>query len=218
MISDREKMLEDVLVRLLQPIQKIPFEIVIKSIYDSEVYRFNKEEPAMAEILRGLVDAMNVTMKNVRETPIVSRRPNEVGNYMEAPVLSALREQGFNADKPKTRSGNYKQAGYPDLVVKTDIERIYIEVKTYNKRNAETTQRSFYFSPSDDPKVHENGWHVLAGFEMQSAEQKYWPVGFKLMDLYGLSCDLKSEFLSDNSRLYESGRVLARERWRETWP
>ena len=213
MTSDREKMLEDILARLLRPFRGVPFEIVVKSIYDSEVYRFDKEEAAMAEILCGLIDAMNATMRKVRKTPIVSRRPNEVGNYMENPVLIALKAQGFDAGKPKTRSGKHKQAGYPDLAMETDIGRIYIEVKTYNKRNVETTQRSFYFSPSDDPKVHKSGWHILAGFEMTSKGQEYWPVGFKLVDLYGLSCDLKSEFLSDNARLYESSRVLAAGRW-----
>ena len=35
--------------------------------------------------------------------------------------------------------------GYPDIVVGTEIGLIFLEVKTYNKKNVNTTQRSFYF-------------------------------------------------------------------------
>ena len=88
---------------------------------------------------------------------------------------------------------------------------VFFEVKTYNKKNANTTQRSFYFSPSSDPKVHSDGYHLAAVFEMKRSGNNYWPSAFKIVDLYGLECDLKSEFNPDNRRLYESDRALAQE-------
>ena len=35
------------------------------------------------------------------------------------------------------------------------------------------------------------------------------PVAFTIADLYGMECDMKAEFNSDNRRMYEPHRVLA---------
>ena len=47
---------------------------------------------------------------------------------------------------------------------------------------------------------------------MERSNDRYWPVAFKIVDLYGLECDLKIEFNSDNRRLYESHRILIQEK------
>ena len=38
---------------------------------------------------------------------------------------------------------------------------------------------------------------------------QFSPTGFKIMDLYGLDCDMKLEFNSDNKRLYQESRLLS---------
>ena len=40
----------------------------------------------------------------------------------------------------------------------------------------------------------------------------YKPVAYEIVDLYGLDCDMKFEFNSDNKRLYEQRRILMKER------
>ena len=87
-----------------------------------------------------------------------------------------------------------------------------LEVKTFAKKNYGTTQRSFYFSPTDDPKVTEDAYHLAVGFEMVRQGNKFTPVGFEISDLYGLLCDLKSEFNSDNRRMVDDSRILVKER------
>lgn len=211
MISDRERKLENQLAQFLRPIRGIFFEIVIRSLYNSEVLKFDLRIEENRRILTRFTEAMRDACEAVQESPIVRQRPNEVGNDMEPFVIEALREKNLSARAPETKSGRGKSTGYPDIIVETEIGPIYLEVKTYNKNNANTTQRSFYFSPSSDPKVHSDGYHLAAAFEMKRSGNEYSPSAFKIVDLYGLECDLKSEFNSDNRRLYEGHRILTQD-------
>ncbi len=211
MINDRERKLENQLAQFLHPIRGVFFEVIIKSLYNSEVLKFDSRVEDNSQILMQFVDAMRSASKAVHRKPIVRSRPNEVGNDMEPYVIEALNARKLNARAPETKSGKGKSTGYPDIVVETEIGTVYLEVKTYNKRNAVTTQRSFYFSPSNDPKVHMDGYHLAVGFEMRRSGNEYWPMAFKIVDLYGLECDLKSESNSDNRRLYKDHQVLISE-------
>jgi hypothetical protein len=87
-----------------------------------------------------------------------------------------------------------------------------LELKSYAAANHGTTQRSFYLSPAEDPKISDDGHHLLVGFEIERNGNFYTPVAFEIVDLYGLDCDMKAEFNSDNKRLYEKHRILAQER------
>lgn len=131
---------------------------------------------------------------------------------MEPFVIRALNARGLAAAAPRTRNGMGKSTGYPDIRIQTGDLPIYLEVKTYAAANHSTTQRSFYLSPADDPKVCEDGYHLLVGFEIERKGDLYAPVAFEVVDLFGLECDMKSEFNSDNRRLYAPDRRLARER------
>ena len=127
-------------------------------------------------------------------------------------MVRALNARGLTAAAPRTRNGLGKSTGYPDIRIQTAGLPIYLEVKTYAAANHATTQRSFYLSPADDPKVYEDGYHLLVGFEIERRGDLYSPVAFEVVDLFGLECDMKSEFNSDNRRLYSPDRLLARER------
>ena len=91
----------------------------------------------------------------------------------------------------------------------------YLECKTYNVENIATTQRSFYFSPSDEFKVIYDAPHFLMSFEIYVAGESgrnhiYKCKHYKILSLESLSLDVKYEFNSDNKRMYsgESGTVI----------
>lgn len=123
-----------------------------------------------------------------------------------------MNDVGLVAAAPKTKDGKGKSTGYPDVRIEAKEGAIYLEVKTYAAKNHKTTQRSFYLSPSESPKVIESAFHLLVGFEIERNGNLYIPVAFEIVDLYGLDCDMKAEFNSDNRRLYENHRILAQER------
>jgi hypothetical protein len=212
MTSEREKQLEDVLVQFLKPIKGIPFEVVIKSLCGTIVEPFDTETAGNKSLLTRLTLAIREACLSVQQSPIKRPRPNEVGNDMEPFVIAALLNQGFDAGSPKSRDGKGKSTGYPDIKINGSELPIYLEVKSYATAKNQTTLRSFYLSPSENPKVSDDGHHLLVGFEMLQNAGQYTPVAFELVDLYGLSCDMKAEFNSDNKRLYQNERVLVRER------
>lgn len=214
MTTDREKRLEAALAQFLQPMKGIPFEVVIRALCGAQVERFDPNVEKNRAALTNIITAMREACRAVQATPIERPRPNEVGNDMEPFVISALNANGMTAAAPKAKSGRGKTTGYPDVKIEFDGGAIYLEVKTYAAANHTTTQRSFYLSPSEDHKVGEDGYHLLVGFEIERSGNLFKPVAFELVDLYGLDCDMKAEFNSDNRRLYEPSRCLAHERVR----
>ena len=212
MPTEREKKLEEALAQFIKPMKGIPFEVIIQSLCGVSVEKFDVSIEANKAVLQTLITAMKEAGKAVQTTPIVRPRPNEVGNDMEPFVIAALKTHGFAAAAPKTKGGLGKSTGYPDVKIITKGLPIYVEVKTYAAANHTTTQRSFYLSPAENPKVFEDGYHLLVGFEMVRKGDSYTPAGFEMVDLYGLDCDMKSEFNSDNRRLYGKERILASER------
>jgi hypothetical protein len=184
----------------------LPFYSVIQHLYGFQVLPL--PEAGRAELLAALRPAFESVCTSVAARPIIRPRPNEVGNDMEPFVRDALNAHGFSARAPRTRSGGGKSTGYPDLDVSWQGTEFYLEIKTYAAKNKVTTQRSFYLSPADDPKVTRDSIHLAVGFEIDRQANSYWPVGFELVDLYDLPCDLKQEYNSDNKRLYEAHRKL----------
>ncbi len=210
-MSEREKKLEEALSQFIKPIKGIPFEVVIKALWDVSVEKFDLSQEKNADILEKIVKAFTNLCKDIQQSPIQNLRINEVGNAIEPFVVKHLKVVGINAESPKTKSGMGKSAGYPDVKITGRVKPIYIEVKTYSStKPRDTSFRSFYLSPSDNPKVIEDAHHILVGFSIEKNGDKYIPIAFEIVDLYGLDCDMKSEFNSDNKRLYEASRSLAK--------
>ncbi len=212
MTRDRSDSLGVALPALRQPLKGIPFEEIVQHLYGRSVEQFDVEVPENTDMLRLLVQAMRRVCSAVQSNPIRRPRPNEVGNDIEPFVIAALRSENLRAVRPKATSGRGKSTGYPDIKIVTSGTPIYLEVKTFARKNHNTTQRSFYFSPTDDPKVTEDAHHLAVGFEIVRSGNEFTPVAFEILDLYGLPCDLKSEFNSDNRRLYDESRVLYEQR------
>jgi len=97
--------------------------------------------------------------------------------------------------------------GYPDIIFWFNGNPYYLECKTYNIENIETTQRSFYFSHSDEFKVIYDTIHFLLSYEIYVEGEKgnkhiYKCKHYKILSIESLSVDVKYEFNSDNKRMY----------------
>lgn len=214
MTTEREKRLEEILCNFLRPMRDIPFELFIQGLFGQRVVKFDKSRAGNLELLDSMKRAMRNACRRIQAHPIVRSRPNEVGNDMEQPAIKELRRVNLDAKRPKTRDDKGHSVGYPDIEIVTDLAEfaVYVEVKTFNKKNKRTTQRAFYLSPSQThAKVTRDAHHILAGFEMERKGDEYRPVAFELVDLYGLSCDVKHEIQSDNRRIYRPERILHEE-------
>jgi len=130
-----------------------------------------------------------------------------VGNDIENYVRNALNSVGLKADVPVGPSGHKKATGYPDILFWYNGNPYYLECKTYNIENIGTTQRSFYFSPSDEFKVIYEAPYFILSFEIYVAGEKgnkhiYKCKHYKILSIESLLLDVKYEFNSDNKRMY----------------
>ena len=208
------RQLEQVIARFLQPLRDIPFPIVIRALYGFEVLSFDQNERRNRELLKMLIQAAEISGRRAHQEGIFARRPNEAGNKVEPYVKEALREIGLNADTPRTRSGRRKTAGYPDLEIRDRWERvIYLDCKTYTARTREQTFRTFYFSPSPDPKITQNAYHLLLTFELREIQRRqrrcFVPVHWEIYTLEDLRGQIKHEFNANNRQLYHPEALLA---------
>jgi len=207
--------LENVIKQMLKPLKGIPFNLVIESMTGQKVISFDLKNSEHKDVLGLLKQAALQTGKAINKTGILRPRPNEVGNDIELFVKNALTDLNLNADVPTVSSGNKKSTGYPDILFWFNRVPYYLECKTYNAENIATTQRSFYFSPSDEFKVIYDAVHFLMSFEIYVAGEKgrnhiYKCKHYKILSLESLSLDVKYEFNSDNKRMYsgEDGTII----------
>ncbi|HLC57227.1 MAG TPA: hypothetical protein VJH95_01505 [Candidatus Nanoarchaeia archaeon] len=211
------KGLEDTIKKFLNPLKAVPFKIAMRAVSGCEVVSFNKNDMKDGELLKDLIKASKIATENANKAGIYTRRPNEVGNHIEPFMIKALNQIGLNADKPKTIEGNKKAVGYPDIFVEDKNKRPnYVECKTYNEKNYQTTQRSFYFSPAkkqEDFKVIHNARHLIVSFKIESAERNgknaFIPVYWKIFSIDNLIGQIKHEFNSSNKQMYKKEALLA---------
>lgn len=159
-------------------------------------------------------EAARAVLNEIAEKPIHAKRINEVGNEVELLVLDALKKAGMNTGRPTPLSGRKKTAGYPDLFASKGDDYYYVEIKTYSPKTLKSSQRTFYISPSEDFKVTRDAYHLLLAFATEEISTGVYSLtGFKLLDLYGLECQLKLEFNASNRDLYDpsSGLIVKEE-------
>lgn len=211
------KELEKTISQFLKPLRNIPFKIAIKAMSGCKVIPFDKNNPDDKQLLKDLIAATRIATKNANEKGIFTRRENEVGNHIEPFMIEALNKIGLTADRPETKEGRKKAVGYPDIFLKDRNGRPnYIECKTYNEKNYQTTQRSFYFSPAErltDFKVIYDARHFVISFKIDRAEREgkkaFVPVQWKIFDTDNLLGQIKHEFNSTNKQMYTPAALLA---------
>jgi len=196
---------ETSLAELTKPARKIPFKTVIHATTGHHVLDFDTNNPAHAELRAKILRAAAVAGERARKNGLAAARPNEAGNHLEPFVRKALAEAGLEARVPLNAAGRAQVAGYPDIEI-TKPMPCYIELKTYNATTANTTQRTFYYSPSETPKVTRDAPHLLLAYELEKTERGgkalFTPRHWKLLTLQDLEVDLKFEFNQSNRGLY----------------
>ena len=170
--NEYTKRLENIIKQMLKPLKDIPFNLIIESMTEKKVISFNFRKKAHKEVLNRLKLAAINAGREINKKGILRTRPNEVGNDIEPYVRKALNDLSLNADIPKTPNGHKKSTGYPDVIFWYKNKPYYLECKTYNIKNIDTTQRSFYFSPSKDFKVIYDAPHLVLSFETYVAGEK----------------------------------------------
>lgn len=193
------KDLENTIKQMLSPLKNLPFKVIIKSISGFSVLSFNKEK----EIINLFEKAFDRAAAEINKKGIISDRPNEVGNYIEPFIQEALVNIGFNADVPADKNGRKKSTGYPDIEIQYNNKFFYLEIKTYNIKNINTTQRSFYFSPSENFKITKDAPHLLISYQMEkNVNGLYYAKHWRFYTLENLMVDLKHEFNQNNRKMY----------------
>jgi len=214
------KQLEQAISKFLEPMREIPFPIAIKALTGFNVLPFDPLVDQNKRLLEQLSQAAQLSGQKAYEDGIFTARPNEAGNHMEPFIVEALRQIGLKADTPISKSGKRKAVGYPDIQME-DIggRTVYLECKTYNTLVKDTSFRSFYFSPSENPKVTRDAFHLITSFELDRAERKgqsaFIPISWQIYTLDKLLIQVKHEFNASNRDLYTKEALLAQGKIRE---
>jgi hypothetical protein len=207
-MKDKEyvRQLEEIIGKFLEPLKEIPFPLAIKALTGFKVLTFEPSVEQNKKLLEQLSKAAQLGGKKAFEDGILTARPNEAGNHIEPFVVNALRYVGLKADKPIAKSGKRKATGYPDIQIEDKWGRtVYLDCKTYSTLTKEQTFRTFYFSPSKDPKITKDAFHLLMSFELDTAERKggraFIPISWQIYTLDKLLIQVKHEFNASNKDL-----------------
>lgn len=188
---------------LVHGMKDVPLPLVIKALSDCEVLPWSGEDAS------GLEAVALTVLRQINEHGIDAPRVNEAGNVVERHVIAALSTHGFAAHRPAGPSGRARAAGYPDLEVTQGERLYYVEVKSFGAATIDSTQRTFYLSPSIDFKVTKDAFHLLIAVELeQTSTNRYHARSARWLDLARLRCDLKHEFNASNRDLYDPSQNL----------
>lgn len=203
--------LESLVKQIIKPLKKIPLNLIVESVFKTKILPFDLTKIENQTLLSDLERVAQIAGNEVNVSGgIKSKRPNEAGNYIEIYVKNALCSVGYQPSTKTTKSGKNRAAGYPDFQFQDKTGRwCFLECKTFNIKNIDTTQRSFFLSPSTDSKVNFDGLHLAISFELAVKNDKFLCQSYKILSLENLTCDLKQEFNSDNKRLYSQDVVVA---------
>jgi len=215
-MNDQEyiRQLEETIKKFLEPLKGIPYPIAIKVLTGCKVLNFDLSDEDNQELLEILKKAVQKAGESAHKEGIRTKRPNEAGNQIEPFVIYALKQVGLQADRPSTKSGKKKVAGYPDIEIIDKKGRvIYLDCKTYSEKSKKQSLRTFYFSPSKDPKITKDGFHLLLSFELKKEKRNegevFVPVSWQLYSLEKLKVQVKHEFNASNQDLYKQEFLLA---------
>jgi len=207
------KTLESTIKKFLEPIKDVSLNVVIKATTGYSIIPFDKNDPDDVLLLSKLTEGLQKATETAFKEGIFTKRPNEVGNQIEPFVRSALNSIGVSAGTPRTRKGDHKAVGYPDLEIHFKDRITYLECKTYNISNADSSLRAFYLQPSENSKITANAHHLMVGFEIESAKRTqkdaFVPIKWRLYSLHHLKVQVKHEFNASNQDLYQSAALIA---------
>jgi len=190
---------------LAQPEKEIPFKEVVEATTHFRVLDFDTNNPAHVELRRKILAGAALAGGRAAKDGLTAERANEAGNRIESYVRAALRDAGLDARVPVNAAGAAQAAGYPDLEIDGPTP-CYLELKTFSAHTASSTQRTFYYSPSERPKITRDALHLLLAFELEKISRDgrtvFVPTRWRLSTLENLAVRLKWEFNQSNRGLY----------------
>jgi hypothetical protein len=207
--------LENIIKQMLKPLKNVPLSLVIEGVSGKKILPFDNRDSKDITLLKNLIKIADKAGRAINEKGIERARANEVGNDIEYYVKKELNNFGYQAEIPKSKKGNKKSMGYPDIEFIDNYQRTnYLECKTYNINNINTAQRSFYLSPSEEFKITKDAHHFVISYEVYISDRKgrnniYKCKSWKILSLESLNVDVKYEFNCDNRRLYTKELILA---------
>lgn len=201
---------EAALAALARPVKALSFKEVVHATTGHRVLNLDTNNPAHVELRRKILQAAALAGQRARQEGIVTARANEAGNHLEPFVRAALNDAGLAARLPVNAAGRAQATGYPDIEITAPVP-CYLELKSYSAATVDTTQRSFYYSPSAAPKVTRDALHLLLAYELEKSVHGgatvFVPLRWKLLTLENLEVDLKFEFNQSNRGLYGKGQA-----------
>lgn len=188
---------------------------IISAITDHAVIALDESEADKAlisSISTAALDLINQT----QAVPLKTTRLNELGNAVEEPMLDACVRAGLEATWPKRSNGTAARTGYPDIGIEIEgLRPTYLEAKVIGAGSEGSSFRSFYLSPSDNPKVCADARHLLIAFTHQRCPdsedglEQYALAEFKIVDLARVLGKIKFEYQASNRDMYLSGAIVA---------
>ncbi|WP_456327176.1 hypothetical protein [Archaeoglobus sp.] len=199
----------NIIRRVLDAFENVPFHIIIKVATDRDVERFDLSDAKDRSLVEELKLLADITMQHFYSNPITISRINEVSNYLEeqVPHMFLRNRSQFSVIKEVKHLGG---SGYPDLIVVDNYDRYtYIDVKA-TQRPGTGSPRDFYITPLKETKrkVNHDGRHCVLGFVVSGTPNNFRIIGWKLVDLYNVKLRMKPEFNCSNLELYKSENIL----------
>lgn len=192
------------------------FPGVIEGASGRTVVPFDPEQPAprvILEAIRAAADRARA-IHSTESSPLRSlRRINEGSRFFEDTLRAQIDSHPeLFCTVPLAADGSQQRAGYPDLRIE-HVETgtvAYLDPKLFEKKNRESTLRSFYCKLGPEPsKVTETAHHLLLGFAHDGSAGSWTFTSWELVDLSKLTVKLKAEFHASNKDLYGAGSPLA---------
>lgn len=188
---------------------------IISAITDHAVIALDGS-PVDNALVRKISAAASDLIQQTQVVPIRTTRVNELGNAVEEPLLDACLRAGLDATWPKRSNGTASRTGYPDIAIEISGARpTYLEAKVLKAGSEGSSFRSFYLSPSDNPKVCVDARHLLIAFtHRQCADsddglEQYALTAFKIVDLARVVGKIKFEYQASNKDLYLADAIVA---------
>ena len=218
MVTDEqtEKLLAEAVNAYRQLPKSIGVGVAIEAVTDRAVIALSADE-ADKVLLDKICQAARLVMERSLASPLRTGRLNELGNAVEEPLLNACLEVGLEATWPKRQDGSGSRTGYPDIALGISGNRpTYLEAKVIGAGSESSSFRSFYLSPSDNPKVCVDARHLLVAFVHDRREdsddgmEQYSLTSFKVVDLSYVLGKIKFEYQSSNKDMYLGKAVIAK--------
>ncbi|MEM6909946.1 MAG: hypothetical protein AAF555_00035 [Verrucomicrobiota bacterium] len=195
---------------------RLPFPTLIQESAGKEVRPLQPSRAADREILATVSQLVEeaASLFSQEDSPLRSlSRINEASRYFEDFLQRRLDElEDYSCVFPANAAGKTQRSGYPDLklIHQPSGQVAYIDPKLYALGSEESSFRTFYYQPSHTTgKLHHHAHHLLIGIGHDGKDGQWTFLDWKIVDLYHLTLQRKTEYNASNRELYQASAILA---------